>query len=429
MVGAGGNDSDWGIVLVDRVPKRLVLKRGASVLTHCVSFRSIFRKTNSMIRRLVAIAAASTAICVSGLAQAVPAGKTVAGHLEISGSKIYYEECGTGSEAVLLLHDGLLHSVTWDAIWKPLCRKYHAIRYDRRGYGRSESPKTPFAPTDDMFAVLSHLRVERAVLVGSSSGAALAIDFTLTHPESVEGLFLIGPVVHGTNFTEEFVDRGQKNNAPLENGDTKSAAENWSRDHYLIGEGHEAARKQVLEILTDNPQNLKHNGEFEIQTSPAASSRLAEIHVPTSIVVGEFDINDVHAQAGAIESGIGGSERDIIINAGHLVQIEQPEILMEKLAPFIELQERKSVEVALGTLRSYVGRYNAGRGVITIGMDEGHLTMQGPGQAAFALFAESQTRFFLRVAETEIEFMKDASGQVNRAILRQDGETIKAPRM
>jgi hypothetical protein len=276
---------------------------------------------------------------------------------------------------------------------------------------------------------MTHLKIERAVVVGNSSGGALAIDFALAHPEIVEGLFLIGPVVDGMDVSTAFLERGEKNVAPLKNGDAKGAAENWSKDRFIIGEGHDAARKRVLEVLTENPQNLKYTGEFEIRNSQPSNSRLGEIHAPTSIVVGEFDIPDVHAHAGAIEAGIPGAERDVIINAGHLVQLEQPDVLVEKLEPFIDLQERKTVSVPIDTLHVYTGLYNAGRGVVTIGLEGGRLTMQIPGQSVFPLYAESQTKFFLKVAEVEIEFAKDSSGKVNRAVIYQDGETIKAPRM
>jgi 3-oxoadipate enol-lactonase len=355
--------------------------------------------------------------------------KTVSGRLEISGSKIYYEECGSGPIAVVLLHDGLLHSVTWDAVWKPLCAKYHTMRYDRRGYGRSETPKSQFAPAEDLFELLNHLKIERAVVVGNSSGGALAIDFALAHPEMVEGLFLIGPVVDGMGVSTAFIERREKNMEPLKNGDARGAAENWSKDRYLIGEGHDAARKRVYEVLADNPQNLKYTGEFEIRNSQPSNSRLAEIHAPTSIVVGEFDISDVHAHAGAIEAGIPGAQRDIIINAGHLVQVEQPDVLMEKLGPFIDLQQRKSVSISLDILQTYAGSYNSAHGVVTIGLEGSHLTMQIAGQPMFPLFAESPSKFFLKTADVEIEFKKSPAGKVNRADIYQDGETLKAPRM
>jgi 3-oxoadipate enol-lactonase len=361
--------------------------------------------------------------------QAAPVEKTVSGRLEVPGSKIYYEECGSGPAAVVLLHDGLLHSVTWDGMWKPLCAKYHAVRYDRRGYGRSEAPKSQFVPTEDLYALLTHLKIERAVVVGNSSGGALAIDFALAHPDMTEGLFLIGPVVHGMEVSAAFLERGEKNMAPLKNGDTRAVAENWSKDRFIIGEGHDPARKKLYDLLAENPQNLKYTGEFEIRNSRPSNTRLGEIHAPTSIVVGEFDIPDVHAHAGAIEAGIPGAERDIIINAGHLVQLEQPEVLMEKLAPFVDLQERQAVNVPLDVLHAYTGLYKAGQAIVTIEQEGGHLTMQLPGQAVFPLFAESQTKFFLKIADIQIEFAKDSAGKINRAVIYQDGEAIKAPRM
>src|SRR5215471_17539877 len=57
--------------------------------------------------------------------------------IDVEGGKIYYEECGTGDDAVLLVHDGVVHSAVWDDVWPAFCKKFHAIRYDRRGFGRS----------------------------------------------------------------------------------------------------------------------------------------------------------------------------------------------------------------------------------------------------------------------------------------------------
>lgn len=349
------------------------------------------------------------------------------GHLDVGGGKIYYEECGSGA-SIVLLHDGLMHAVTWDAVWEPLCRKYHVVRYDRRGYGRSDLLKTQFSPTDDLLKLLAHLNIQQAVVAGNSSGASLAIDFALAHPESVDGLFLIGPVVNGKDVSPSFIERGTKNSAPLDNGDVKAAADNWSKDPYIIGERHDAVRKKLYDTLVDNPQNLKYTGEFQIPNEKASVSRLREIHAPTLILVGELDISDVHAHASAIEEGIAGAQRDVIINAGHLVQLEQPEIVVEKLSHFVDLQERKTVDVPAETLRAYVGQYNSPDGLVTIGLDSGHLTLQMPSQAAFPLFAESPTKFFLKVLDLEIAFTRTPAGKVSQAVIYQDGGELKAVR-
>src|ERR1022692_111471 len=81
--------------------------------------------------------------------QANVAPASAGGYIEVGSAKVWYEECGSASSlGVVLLHDGLLHSVTWDGVWPSLCAKYHVVRYDRRGYGRSEPAKTPFVPED-----------------------------------------------------------------------------------------------------------------------------------------------------------------------------------------------------------------------------------------------------------------------------------------
>jgi pimeloyl-ACP methyl ester carboxylesterase len=115
----------------------------------------------------------------------------------VNGSQIYYEECGQNGINLILLHDGLVHSVTWDDVWTPLCSKFHVVRYDRRGYGHSDAARVPFAPEEDLASLMRVVKMERAILVGNSSGAGLALDFALAHPAMTEGLVLIGPVVHG----------------------------------------------------------------------------------------------------------------------------------------------------------------------------------------------------------------------------------------
>jgi hypothetical protein len=234
--------------------------------------------------------------------------------------------------------------------------------------------------------------------------------------------------VNGKDVSPSFIERGAKNNAPLDNGDVKAAAENWSNDPYIIGERHDTARKKLYDTLVDNPQNLKYTGEFQTPNAVSSVSRLSEIHMPAVILVGELDISDVHAHAGAIEEGIAGAQRDVIINSGHLVQLEQPEIVVEKLSRFVDLQKRKTVSMPADALRAYVGQYNSSDGIVMVGMDGGHLTLQLPGQSAFPLYAESPSRFFLKVSDMEIGFTMTAAGKVTQATIYQDGTELKAPR-
>ena len=370
---------------------------------------------------------AALALCMPQAALAAE-GKSAQGYLEIGGSKIYYEECGSGPN-VVLLHDGLLHAVTWDEAWPALCEHFHLVRYDRRGYGRSDAPKAPFSPTDDLRQIMTQTHMPRAVIVGNSSGGALAIDFALDHPESVDGLFLIGPVIHGMRSTNHFAERGERNQAPLEKKDYNAAARNWSNDPYLIANGHDAARKKFFDQLILYPANLTYSGQFEIRPQNPAINRLSEIKQPTFVLVGEFDIPDVHAHCGAIEAGIPGTQRDIIKGDGHLIQLEDPQLFVERLSRFVNLQARTAITVPAETLKQYAGRYDGGGAIVTVSYENGGLTLQTPGRPRFPLFAESPTKFFLRVTFLDAEFSKDADGNVTQMIVNLNGAVIKCPRL
>lgn len=347
--------------------------------------------------------------------------------LEVGGGRIRFEECGAGP-AIVLLHDGLLHSVVWDGEWTGLCRAFHVVRYDRRGYGLSDAPRAAFSPVEDLASLLARTKIQKATLVGCSSGSALAIDFAIHHPESVDNLVLIGPVVHGMPSSAFFDERGRRNSAPLDKGDVKSAAKNWSEDRFEIAGNQASARSKIFDILVRYPQNLKYTGEFELRFKVPAIARLSEIHVPTLIVVGEHDIADVHAHSGAIQSGIWGSRREIVKGSGHLVPLEAADDLITRIAGFIE--HHRVAAVPEKTLETYAGRYKFSDRLADVAFSNGRLTFKIATERDLPLFPSSESKFFMVIrGETEIDFVKDASGKVTGLELRQDGRVERAERI
>src|SRR6266700_2662996 len=197
-------------------------------------------------------------------------------YLQVGEAKIYYEEAGTG-ETVVLIHDGLMNSNTWDFEWNALSKKFHVIRYDRRGYGLSDLPAKPFAQWEDLHTRLVHLKIHRVTLVGCSSGGGVAIDFALVHPEMMQRLILLGSVLHGMVVTSSFLERGSKNNGPAEKGNVKTAAENWSNDPFTILPEHAAARKVLYNTLLKYPHNLTHSNDFDTRLPVPAVRRLSQV--------------------------------------------------------------------------------------------------------------------------------------------------------
>jgi CubicO group peptidase (beta-lactamase class C family) len=84
--------------------------------------------------------------------------------------------------------------------------------------------------------------------------------------------------------------------------------------------------------------------------------------------------------------------------------------------------ERKEITLPVATLSKYVGTYELRPGAeMMIRLDGDHLTTQLTGQQQIPIFAESETKFFLKVVYAQVEFFTDASGAVTHAVMYQNG--------
>jgi len=85
------------------------------------------------------------------------------------------------------------------------------------------------------------------------------------------------------------------------------------------------------------------------------------------------------------------------------------------------------VALDAATLDSYVGTYLAGAGAaFTIARNADGITVQLTGQPAFPLFASAKDRFYLKVVPAQIDFQRDANGNVNGLMLHQNGANVPA---
>lgn len=255
--------------------------------------------------------------------------------VEVPGGKLWYESRGEGP-ALVLLHDGFVSSATWDDQMPAFSRLFRTIRYDRRGYGRSESNREPYSHLDDLAAFLDALKIDRAVLVGCDNGARLALDYALAHPDRVSALVLSGPVVSGLPFSEHFLRRGNANFKPMfQNQDVAGMIEAWVQDPYETDPANTRARERLRQLLKTSVSPLTTGFPDSRQPDKPAAGRLGEIRVPTLIIVGASDIADIHAQAGVLEAGIPGARREVLAGAGHLAHLEKPGLFNETVLTFL----------------------------------------------------------------------------------------------
>ena len=88
------------------------------------------------------------------------------------------------------------------------------------------------------------------------------------------------------------------------------------------------------------------------------------------------------------------------------------------------------INVTPEVLSRYIGEYKLAPGfILTVTVEEGRIFTQATGQEKVEVYAESETKFFLKVVEASIEFVKDDTGKFSKLILRQGGQTIEGNRV
>jgi pimeloyl-ACP methyl ester carboxylesterase len=150
----------------------------------------------------------------------------------INGVELEVEARGTG-EAVLLIHGGVIADAYAPLMAGPaLTGRYRLITYHRRGYGRSGRPHEPTGIEEqaaDARAVLHHLGVDRAHIVGHSYGGAIAFQLALDAADSVHTLVLLEPALMMVPSAQAFFDGVGPAVSMFEAGDTAAAIDVFLR--------------------------------------------------------------------------------------------------------------------------------------------------------------------------------------------------------
>jgi pimeloyl-ACP methyl ester carboxylesterase len=213
----------------------------------------------------------------------------------------------------------------WDDQFRAFAREYRVIRYDLRGFGKSEFPTTAFSHVEDLYALLKFLNIERASLVGLSLGGMIATDFTLEHPEMVEALVLTSSGLRGD--TSPRNERTVAVYKAAEQEGMERAIEMWlEHPFFATGRNNRAYNSKVRRMLADNFKYWGPTPQPINLTWPKQPSieRLSAIKAPTLIIVGDRDAPNILAIAETLRTKIGGAKKVSLPGTGHHLNMEKP---------------------------------------------------------------------------------------------------------
>jgi 3-oxoadipate enol-lactonase len=247
------------------------------------------------------------------------------GFAQVNGTRLYYDVAGSG-DPIVLIHGFTLDRRMWDEQFDTFAKRYRVIRYDARGFGRSAPITEPFSSSDDLRALLTHLGVKQAHVIGLSMGGRYAIDFALKYPQMVKSLVPADPGLGG----HPIPGVAKELEPAIAAGKTGNVAE--AKRIWLAHSMFDPAREQPkvaaqLKQIVDDYSGwhfVQGIGAREQPVQPPAVQRLAEIKVPTLVVVGARDLPDLHTIADRIAKDVAGARKVVIPKAGHMANMEAP---------------------------------------------------------------------------------------------------------
>jgi pimeloyl-ACP methyl ester carboxylesterase len=238
---------------------------------------------------------------------------------EINGIDIYYEVYGQGQgDPVILLHSGLGNGDYFVNQIPPLAEQHEVVVMDSRGHGRSSFDDTPISyevMASDVLALMDHLGIDKASIIGWSDGGIIGLELAIHHPERLNKV-----VAYGANFDPTGVRLDINENAY------------WNAFVERNGEDYQtlSPHPERWEVFLEN---ISHMWATEPNYT---EEQLGSITTPILILDGAteeaIDLNQTKLMALLIP----GAELVIMPDTGHFAMMEKPDEFNRIVLDFLD---------------------------------------------------------------------------------------------
>jgi pimeloyl-ACP methyl ester carboxylesterase len=267
------------------------------------------------------------------------------------GIKLYYEECGVGVP-VVFVHEYAGDYRSWEPQVRRLSRQYRCITFSQRGYPPSDVPSdgdkySQEIVRDDVRALMDHLAIDRAHVVGHSMGAYTTLHMGLKYPERCLSLTAAGcgwgsdpaqreqSAVIARGIAKMFQDEG-----------IESAAAKYAdfamRQQYKAKDprGWEEFRRWMTEHSALGHALTMLHVQLQRPTLWDLEPRLKALNVPTLVITGDEDWPCLDGSV-MLKKTIPGAALLVIPRAGHTINSEEPAAFNQALLEFFGAVENR----------------------------------------------------------------------------------------
>lgn len=272
----------------------------------------------------------------------MPPSAATTGFADINGARLYYELAGNGP-TLMMIHAGVADSRQWNNEFRYFASRHRVVRYDLRGYGRSEPVDGDFSHLQDLVALLDTVALlGHAVLIGCSMGGGLALDFALLHPQRVLALVLVGAGPRGLKLDVPSPPQQREADLAYEAGDLDRLAELETQIWFDgMGRSPQQVDQPMRRLAYDMNRNAlaldaRKLGKRLPDSDTPASERLHELNLPVLIIVGEHDTPFILAAADFMEQRLPSARQVMIADTAHMANLDHPKEFRDIVTQFLD---------------------------------------------------------------------------------------------
>jgi pimeloyl-ACP methyl ester carboxylesterase len=257
--------------------------------------------------------------------------------IDAGGVQLHAEQAGQGDDVIFI--SGLAdEGACWVDQVAGLSDRWRITTFDNRGVGRSETPPGEYRIANfaaDTAALMDALGIERAHVVGSSMGGAIAQELALAHPGKVRSLVLNGTYCRGDHFFREVIRSWMWSAQKSDNlREFLNVVNLWCFAPRIYNEGimEEWLTEAAASPHAQSVDAFCRSAEALIEHDTA--DRVGAIGVPTLVTVGELDLCLPERFSRELVNRIPGSRLRVVPDQGHQPFQEGPQAYNELIAGF-----------------------------------------------------------------------------------------------
>lgn len=258
--------------------------------------------------------------------------------IEVNNFNLSYDDVGEGRIPIIFLHGFPFDKTMWKEQIQFLETSYRLIACDIRGFGKSTDEETPLSVSlfaDDLIEFMNALSIDKAVVCGLSMGGFVTLNAVKRFPERFEALILADTQCIADS--PEVKQKRLDTIVEIENEGTANFNEGFIKKVF-----HEDSLNNKKELVEDlrkvvfaNSDRIIMQGLLALAVRTETCSTLTNIDIPTLVICGREDAVTPLKQSEYLKSHISNSKLDIIENAGHVSNLEQPRAFNESLKEFL----------------------------------------------------------------------------------------------